>query len=74
MMKNPCYDPETHTDCPKRKVGCRKDCQEWKEYEADRRDHYSEKLKTVKNTAVIMDYFFEQDMRIKRKCRNERRE
>jgi hypothetical protein len=29
-IKSPCYNGR---DCPKRKVGCRKTCPEWAEYE-----------------------------------------
>lgn len=66
-MKNPCYDPETQTDCPKRKVGCRKDCKAWSEWEAERREHYNEKLKTAKRTAVTMDYYHELNRKVKKK-------
>lgn len=31
-MKNPCYNTETHTDCPKRAVGCSANCPEWASY------------------------------------------
>ena len=30
---SPCYDVKTKTDCPNRKLGCRKDCTKWAEYE-----------------------------------------
>lgn len=30
MTNSPCYDTETKTDCPKRHVGCKIDCPQWK--------------------------------------------
>ena len=33
MVKPPCYDEQTHTDCSKRRVGCKSDCPEWKEWD-----------------------------------------
>ena len=38
--KAPCYDTETVTDCPERRVGCREACSRWKEYrEIHEREH-----------------------------------
>lgn len=33
MIRPPCFDEATRTDCPKRCVGCRADCPEWKAWE-----------------------------------------
>lgn len=41
---NPCYDPETNTDCPKRKGGCHGECKEWAEYCKNRNRKYKERL------------------------------
>ena len=30
--KPPCFNAETRTDCPRRYVGCKADCQEWHSY------------------------------------------
>lgn len=41
MTEAPCYDSATKTDCPRRRVGCRTDCVEWKKFEqfcAERRE------------------------------------
>lgn len=65
-MKNPCYDPETQIDCPKRRVGCRKDCTEWKEYEEEQRKRYSDKLKTVQKSAITNDYYFDKTKKVKK--------
>lgn len=65
-MKNPCYDLETQIDCPKRRVGCRKDCAEWKEYEEEQRKRYSDKLKTVKKSAITNDYYFDKTKKVKK--------
>ena len=33
MKDSPCYNTKTRTDCPKRCVGCRSSCEEWKEWQ-----------------------------------------
>jgi hypothetical protein len=50
-MRTPCYDVKTKTDCPKRKVGCRKDCKAWAEHEAERKACYKQRLKMVLSKA-----------------------
>lgn len=32
MTPPPCYNPETHADCPRRYVGCRASCEAWHEW------------------------------------------
>lgn len=44
MSKNPCYDTETRTDCPKRHGGCQLDCSEWDEYVKKRNTEYDKKF------------------------------
>ena len=39
-MKNPCFNEETRTDCPKRRAGCAVDCPEWAAYEKERNAEY----------------------------------
>lgn len=31
-MENPCYNPKTQEDCPRRKPGCGAHCKEWARY------------------------------------------
>lgn len=42
VPKPPCFDESTRTDCPKRKVSCRSECEEWQQYERDRMIFYKE--------------------------------
>ena len=44
---NPCYDTQTHTDCPNRKLGCRKNCAAWIEFETNK------KTTTVKDEWLV---------------------
>ena len=39
-MKNPCYNTETHTDCPERYPGCGADCPKWAAYVVKRDAEY----------------------------------
>lgn len=39
-MKNPCFDKETRTDCPRRHSGCAVDCLDWAAYEKARNEEY----------------------------------
>jgi hypothetical protein len=43
-LKAPCYNHDTHTDCPDREVGCRSTCEAWKGFEAAKRVEYAETL------------------------------
>ena len=42
-MTAPCYDPETHSDCPKRCAGCQTSCEAWKQYRDERDKTYVER-------------------------------
>lgn len=39
-MKNPCFNEETRTDCPKRCAGCAVNCPEWAAYVKERDAEY----------------------------------
>lgn len=39
-MKNPCYNEQTKTDCPKRSQSCRLDCPKWAAYLIERDKEY----------------------------------
>ena len=39
-MRNPCYDPETGEDCPRRRPGCGSRCEEWEAYTRKRNKVY----------------------------------
>ena len=40
-MKNPCFNEETRTDCPKRHAGCAVDCPDWAAYVKERDEEYA---------------------------------
>lgn len=39
-MKNPCYNKQTKTDCPRRCAGCAINCPDWAEYVKKRAERY----------------------------------
>lgn len=51
-MKRPCYDPITHTDCPRRCGGCAVNCPEWAKYVSERDKEYKRR-KTIMQAATI---------------------
>jgi hypothetical protein len=42
-MNAPCYNKETHFDCPNRRAGCQTSCEAWKQYLAERDKLYEER-------------------------------
>lgn len=40
-MKNPCFNEETRTDCPKRCAGCAVNCPDWAKYVEERNAEYA---------------------------------
>ena len=45
-MKHPCYNKETKTDCPDRRVACGASCPKWAAYIAEREKIYTERKMT----------------------------
>jgi hypothetical protein len=43
-LKAPCFDYETHTDCPNRAVGCRSTCEAWQVFEVAKKKQYAEDM------------------------------
>lgn len=43
-------------DCAKRKLGCRTDCEDWQEYEADMAEYRAYLGEILKQKQVIGDY------------------
>jgi len=72
MVKPPCYDEQTHTDCSKRRVGCKSDCPEWKEWE---RVH-AEETEAIRNKRDEYDrvenFLSNQNRRVQMATRRER--
>ena len=49
MFTPPCYDHQTKTDCPDRKLGCHDTCEKWKQWETIRNARYKENY--IRNTS-----------------------
>ena len=65
--KAPCYNG---TDCPKRKLGCRKTCEAWHEYEDAVEQDRALKIKRYNESNDVKDYLVQQAIkRNKRKGR-----
>lgn len=59
ILKNPCYDVETKTDCPKRRGGCQFDCPEWDKYLEKRDEIYKQRAIEREAKVVITDHRYE---------------
>lgn len=44
-MSGPCYNPETHEDCPSRGPGCAATCELWARYCRERDDRYDSAIR-----------------------------
>ena len=53
MRRPPCFNRETHTDCPKRHVGCAADCPEWATYCEERDKSYEERAESSRNSFAL---------------------
>lgn len=56
MLKNPCYDAETHTDCKDRCTGCSIICALWHDYEERRREEYQRRKKLAQERSDIVEH------------------
>ena len=66
MTPNPCFDATTRTDCPRRCVGCKADCPEWKAW-FEIHEQEKEKAKTAKyNDRNVDDFLVLQGQRRRR--------
>ena len=52
-MNCPCYNRETHTDCPKRHVGCAVGCPDWATYSAERDKEYEKRAEISKTNFAL---------------------
>lgn len=52
-MKNPCFNEETRTDCPRRCSGCAVSCPDWAAYVKERDAEY-ERRKIESDVGSIM--------------------
>lgn len=72
MVKPPCYDEQTHTDCSKRRVGCKSDCPEWQAWEKV----HAEETDEIRNKREAYDrvenFLSNQNRRVQMATRRER--
>ena len=67
-IEAPCYT--NGVDCPNRKVGCRKDCEAWKEYEDAVAKDRAIRVKRYNESNDVTDYMVQ--LAIKQKKRRGR--
>lgn len=67
MIQNPCYNPITKTDCPRRCVGCRSLCKEWALYMRAKEEEYAERLKLCQAKNSTIDYILRGRKRLERR-------
>ena len=53
MIKNPCFNEETATDCPRRCVGCGATCPEWLKYTEEREKEYEKRLVRAQVNSIV---------------------
>ena len=58
VLRNPCYDPETKTDCPRRCAGCSAFCEDWDEYRKQRDAEYDRKFKEARAKSAARDGYY----------------
>lgn len=72
MTRPPCFDEATRTDCPRRCVGCRADCQEWQAWEKV----HAEETEEIRNKREAYDrvenFLSNQNRRVQMATRRER--
>lgn len=66
-LKNPCYDVETKTDCPKRHGGCQLVCSEWDNYVKKRNKKYENDFAQREIDYAIYDCISKRNKKIKKK-------
>ena len=56
MTPSPCFDHETQTDCPRRRLGCRESCDAWNEW-LEIHKHEKEMIRRQKDARDDIDHF-----------------
>lgn len=54
--KSPCFNYETHTDCPSRTLACHVKCEEWAAYEERRNAQYAVRNERNSKRADLEDF------------------
>lgn len=65
-MKNPCFNEETRTDCPKRCAGCAVSCPDWAAYVKERDAEYERRKEQADIDWIVhrgLDKAFERRMK-----------
>lgn len=52
-MTHPCFNAETHTDCPRRHGGCAIDCPDWAKYSAEMAKEYKRRARISEQKMAI---------------------
>ena len=57
MLKNPCFNSETKTNCSKRCAGCAATCPDWKKYSQERDEQYEQRRNEAELNAAVTSRF-----------------
>lgn len=64
MTRPPCYDYKTNTDCPRRYIGCRAECEEWHKWLAIHEEEKEKFQKDLTKSDDAIKFLVEQDRRV----------
>lgn len=56
MIRNPCYDSKTNTDCENRCTGCSTICALWHDYVERRNELYNKRKKEAEAEQAFIDH------------------
>ena len=56
MIRNPCYDSKTNTDCENRCSGCSTLCALWHDYVQRRDDMYKKRAKAAEAEGAMIEH------------------
>lgn len=72
MIRPPCFDEATRTDCPRRYVGCRADCPEWQAWEKVHAEETEEIRIKREAYDMVENFLSNQNRRVQMATRRER--
>lgn len=73
MIKNPCYNTTTKTDCPDRSLGCAARCPKWAEYVKQRDAMYQQRNREKEAERYFKDSKAASDEKYRKNARKIRR-
>lgn len=65
MTRPPCYDDKTNTDCPRRYIGCRAECEEWHKWLVIHEEEKEKFQKDLTKSDDAIKFLVEQDKRVR---------